>query len=55
MFARVRVFLWVLVVLSAAGVIYLRSGDRRVVESPMVASIDKDESDGTNLQLDSMS
>ncbi|MDG2183883.1 MAG: SCO family protein [Mariniblastus sp.] len=53
MFARVRVFLWVLVVLSAAGVIYLRSGDRRVVESPMVASIDKDESDGTNLQLDS--
>ena len=53
MFARVRVFLWVLVVLSAAGVIYLRSGDRRVVESPLVVSIDKDESDGTNLQLDS--
>jgi len=53
MFARVRVFLWILVVVSAAVVIYLRSVDRRPVERPRVASIDKDENDGTNLQLDS--
>lgn len=53
MFARVRIFLWVLVVLSAAGVIYLRSVDRAPVEPPGAASIDKDENDATNLKLDS--
>ena len=53
MFARVRVFLWILVVVSAAVVIYLRSVDRGPVERPQAASIDKNENDGTNLQLDS--
>lgn len=46
-------FLWVLVVLSAAGVIYLRSVDSGTVNQRRVASIDKDEDDSTNLQLDS--
>ncbi len=53
MFAQVRVFLWVLVVLSAAGVIYLRSIERSTGEQPPVAFVDKDENDSTKLQLDS--
>lgn len=54
MFTRVRFFLWFLVVLSAGVVIYLRSTDRGGVELPVVASIDKDSNDNTNLQLDSV-